>query len=70
MGQSHDTSADIWSLGITVMECITGSHPYGRCKRAHDVMMAITDKPPPRLDPTEFSQHVELCEFVEAWFDS
>jgi mitogen-activated protein kinase kinase 1 len=27
-GQQYDTSSDVWALGITLLECATGAHPY------------------------------------------
>lgn len=46
--QGYDEMADIWSLGITVMELVKGSPPYGR----HDpmkVMVSIPKRKPPKL---------------------
>ncbi|KAG8877397.1 hypothetical protein FRB97_003438 [Tulasnella sp. 331] len=48
--QHYDYSADIWSLGITVLEMCTGSAPGSREKDVKKVLMATLQNVPPTLD--------------------
>jgi serine/threonine protein kinase len=59
--------SDIWSLGMSIIECVTGVNPYtyGNNNRQNvdfwDLMGNLKE-PPPKLNPIEFSE--EICEFV------
>ena len=67
-GKSYDYKADIWSLGITVYEMVTGNPPYSQ----HDLHQAITLIPknqPPRL-PDNGQYSPLLQEFVAACLDA
>lgn len=65
--QSYTMVSDIWSLGMSIIECVTGRNPYlyGKSENANvdfwDLMANIKE-PPPKLSPLEFSD--ELCDFV------
>jgi len=66
-GQLHSSNSDVWSLGLTVMECALGHYPYRPSKQTEavqffDLYDAIVNKDPPILPPGQFSK--ELCSFV------
>ena len=65
--KSYDVRADVWSLGISLVELATGSSPYSK-ERFHTefaLLSHIVDAPPPLLDRTKFSP--EFFDFVAQW---
>lgn len=66
-GKTYDYKADIWSLGITVYEMVTGNPPYAG-KDQHLAISMIPKAKPPRLpDSSDYSPSVQ--EFVAACLD-
>ncbi|WVF67916.1 hypothetical protein IAT40_002678 [Kwoniella sp. CBS 6097] len=65
LGQKYDDKADIWSLGITILELAYGSVPRSR-EKPNSVLTHIVTEPPPTLDRStgHFSRHMK--EFVDA----
>lgn len=61
-GKSYDQSADIWSLGITIYEMLTGNPPLADQEQMRAIMLIPKNKPP-RL-PQEGSFSSPLREFV------
>lgn len=61
-GQPADQRSDIWALGVTLVEALTGSNPFERENMAA-TFMAILNEPPPSLDgvPLEVQQIVFRC---------
>ena len=64
--QDYNFSADIWSLGLTVLECGLGKYPYDHMDGGPlGLMMQITqDDPPIPADadfPPAFCDFVRLC---------
>ena len=53
----YDIRADVWSLGITLVELATGSFPYKDCKTEFEVLTKVIQDDPPCLPPNQgFSQ--------------
>ena len=55
----YDIRADVWSLGITVVELATGIFPYSHCKSEFEVMSEIVKADAPRLHGNEFSDQLK-----------
>merc|ERR1719282_721448 len=45
----YDIRADVWSLGITLVELATGSFPYKDCKTEFEVLTKVIQDDPPCL---------------------
>ncbi|CAI2724630.1 unnamed protein product [Schistosoma spindalis] len=63
---TYDVRADIWSLGISLLELATGSFPYTGTHIEFAIMTKIISDPPPTLPhhipfTPAFRQFVELC---------
>ena len=58
---NYDTKADIWSLGITIYEMVTGSPPHSNLDGLKVVQLIPRSKPP-RLSDNEGTK--DLREFV------
>eukprot|EP00697_Spironema_sp_BW2_P009320 gnl/Spiro4/24170_TR11990_c0_g1_i1.p1 gnl/Spiro4/24170_TR11990_c0_g1~~gnl/Spiro4/24170_TR11990_c0_g1_i1.p1 ORF type:complete len:442 (-),score=33.83 gnl/Spiro4/24170_TR11990_c0_g1_i1:48-1343(-) len=70
-GTAHSFDSDIWSLGLTLLECALGRFPYdlnssnGRQGGFFDILYSITVEPAPVLPSgREFSR--EFCDFIAA----
>jgi serine/threonine kinase 3 len=61
----YDCVADIWSLGITALECAEGKPPYGDIHPMRAIFMIPTKPPPSFREPDrwspEFIDFVSLC---------
>lgn len=62
----YDIRADIWSLGITLIELATNAYPYSNCRSDFDVMSRIVTEEPPQLPDhlvfsDDFRSFVNLC---------
>lgn len=62
----YDIRADVWSLGITLVELATGAYPYKDCKTDFEVLTKVLDSDPPSLPDNqgfsdEFRDFVKRC---------
>ncbi|XP_055873507.1 uncharacterized protein LOC106077574 isoform X2 [Biomphalaria glabrata] len=63
--KDYDFKADIWSVGCTIVEMITGGVPYGNIEREHAVMLKVGSGEPPTW-PNTISQ--ELSDILDEMF--
>ncbi|KAL0121097.1 hypothetical protein PUN28_008667 [Cardiocondyla obscurior] len=59
----YDIRADVWSLGITLVELATGVFPYRDCKTDFEVLSRVVQDDPPSL-PTDAPFSKEFRSFV------
>eukprot|EP00117_Sycon_ciliatum_P035597 scpid18088/ scgid26951/ Dual specificity mitogen-activated protein kinase kinase 7; JNK-activating kinase 2; MAPK/ERK kinase 7; c-Jun N-terminal kinase kinase 2 len=45
----YDVRADVWSMGVTLVELATAQFPYSNCRSQFEVLTRILDDPSPRL---------------------
>ncbi|KAJ1289401.1 hypothetical protein BS78_02G161600 [Paspalum vaginatum] len=60
--ENYSYAADIWSLGLTMLECATGKFPYDVNEGPVDLMLQILDDPSPT--PPEDVYSSEFCSFI------
>jgi serine/threonine protein kinase len=65
-GGSYTFSSDIWSLGVTVYEMVTGRHPYPDINKPIALYEMIRSHPSPSLAGIEGISN-ELVDFVNIW---
>ncbi|TGZ59047.1 hypothetical protein CRM22_009296 [Opisthorchis felineus] len=63
---SYDVRADVWSLGISLLELATGSFPYKGTEIEFAIMSKIISEPPPSLPhhipcSSAFRHFIDLC---------
>ncbi|XP_020579501.1 mitogen-activated protein kinase kinase 6-like isoform X2 [Phalaenopsis equestris] len=69
-GGSYDYKSDIWSLGLVILECATGSFPYKRTENEdgllsfYELLETIVEEPPPGVPEDQFSP--EFCSFISS----
>ncbi|WVQ95479.1 hypothetical protein IAU59_002576 [Kwoniella sp. CBS 9459] len=64
LGQKYDDKADIWSLGITILELAHGSVPRAK-EKPNSVLTHIVTEAPPTLDRSMGHFSKSMKEFVE-----
>nr|XP_023965785.1 dual specificity mitogen-activated protein kinase kinase 7 isoform X5 [Chrysemys picta bellii] len=62
----YDIRADVWSLGISLVELATGQFPYKNCKTDFEVLTKVLQEDPPLL-PNNMSFSVDFQSFVKDW---
>ncbi|KAM7278182.1 hypothetical protein ACFE04_005316 [Oxalis oulophora] len=61
--ENYSYPADIWSLGLALLECSAGEFPYTASEGAVNLMLQILDDPSPSPSKQKFSP--EFCSFVD-----
>jgi len=64
--EAYGVQADVWSLGITLVEIATGTHPYSKWKTPFEQLKEVVHKPPPTVDSSfgyseDFHDFIALC---------
>jgi serine/threonine protein kinase len=59
-GEAYSAAADVWGLGIVVVEAALGQAPFFG---EEDMAESIANGPEPRLDQSEYP--ADMCDFVE-----
>ncbi|XP_045189694.2 dual specificity mitogen-activated protein kinase kinase 7-like [Mercenaria mercenaria] len=60
----YDIRADVWSLGISLVELATGEFPYKNCKTDFEVLTKVLQEEPPLLPPGK-NFTMDFCSFVK-----
>lgn len=63
----YDIRADVWSLGITLVELATGNFPYKDCKTDFEVLTKVLQDEPPSL-PADQTFSPDFRNFVTWWW--
>ena len=63
---TYDIRADVWSLGVTLVELSTGQYPYKNVNATFQLMTEILQSPAPNIDKSdgftdEFVDFVSVC---------
>ncbi|PAV55671.1 hypothetical protein WR25_01528 [Diploscapter pachys] len=53
---AYDVRADVWSLGITIIEIAMGQHPYAQWKTPFEQLKQVVEEPAPQLPVDGFSE--------------
>ncbi|XP_062891928.1 dual specificity mitogen-activated protein kinase kinase 7 isoform X1 [Mobula hypostoma] len=60
----YDIRADVWSLGISLVELATGQFPYKNCKTDFEVLTKVLQEDPPLL-PSSMGFSMDFQSFVK-----
>ncbi|KTG45464.1 hypothetical protein cypCar_00000770 [Cyprinus carpio] len=63
----YDIRADVWSLGISLVELATGQFPYKNCKTDFEVLTKVLQEDPPVL-PLSMGFSPDFQSFVKDWY--
>jgi len=63
-GDEYSYASDVWSFGLTIVECALGHFPYARCNGYWGILQAVLKEPSPSLAGGDRS--AELVSFVDA----
>lgn len=65
-GGAYNFSSDLWSVGVTVYEMVTGGHPYPDTSNPIVLYEMIKSHPSPSLAGAP-GVSLELVDFVSIW---
>ncbi|KAI6188715.1 Protein kinase domain-containing protein [Aphelenchoides besseyi] len=60
---SYGVQADVWSLGITLVEIAMGKHPYDAWKTPFEQLKQVVHEPPPQIDSSK-GYSIDMRDFV------
>ena len=65
-GGGYSVKADVWSLGVSLLEVAQGRFPYPQWNTPFDQLRLVVEGPPPRLDPESgfsatFQSFLSVC---------
>uniref|UniRef100_A0A674EVZ6 mitogen-activated protein kinase kinase n=1 Tax=Salmo trutta TaxID=8032 RepID=A0A674EVZ6_SALTR len=72
----YDIRADVWSLGISLVELATGQFPYKNCKTDFEVLTKVLQEDPPSLPLNKTHEHSFIRRYevlvvdVAGWFQA
>jgi serine/threonine protein kinase len=70
-GQPATEASDVWSLGATLYQALSGQQPYDASGNAMSAMFAIVHEPPPRLPdagwPADLLEHTMATDPADRW---
>ncbi|VDN39059.1 unnamed protein product [Gongylonema pulchrum] len=64
----YDIRADVWSVGISLVELARGEYPYRGCNSEFEVLTRIVSDPAPELK-TEEGFSPLFCDFEHSWLE-
>ena len=64
-GQSYTVQADVWALGLTLIELAIGHFPFPSGLAMFELLQMLVVEPAPRLPEDQFSP--EFVNFVDYW---
>ncbi|CAB0001949.1 unnamed protein product [Nesidiocoris tenuis] len=59
----YDIRSDVWSLGISMVELATGTHPYSKWSTPFEQLKQVVNDPAPTLPESDFSP--EFRDFID-----
>ena len=74
-GKGHSSNCDIWSYGLTLMECAIGRYPFFSPNENNSsskntgywaLWKKICDDSPPLIEPSLLYSK-EICNFINRW---
>lgn len=70
VGEQHSYNSDIWSLGISLLECAIGYYPFQNSDSSSfgfwEIHHHVVKESPPSLPKDQFSS--DFCSFIDLWF--
>ena len=66
-GEVYSASSDLWSLGMILIECAQGQHPWTHAQSYYDLVVGVSEcDQPPRLPPGDVRFSADLCDMSAA----
>ncbi len=65
-GKEYGYSSDLWSLGLIILELITGEYPYPIFQNFIETIQNVINSPAPCL-PADGKYSLELIDFIKKW---